>query len=832
MQRITLAFLIFLVSGALSSASGQTHIKNLKEYTSKPRVFKPIGCKYTDVLGHEHQNKVVVNNYDMEPSIARSDTFDIVHFDVDLDVTRYTQQQLYAHCGISLNILENGAESVRFDLVDLTVDSVFVDGTASTFSHIDGELQIPAPGGTFSEGANHYIDVHYYGHPDSDPYWGGVYWAANYIYHMGIGLTTIPPNFGRVWHPCFDNFVERSTYTWNVRSSGGRKAHLQGTFIGETFEEGDTLTRSFTLEHPITTHQAAFSVSNYVDSNYVYTSEYGDIPVRLTAKPEDIDQMVNKFAELGYAIDACEYWYGPYAWERVGYVLTTDGALEIPTNIAYPRFMIEENIAANSDLLTHELGHQWWGNIVAPYIHNHMWLKEGGAEYTNTLFEEWKNGHDAMVEFIKDNQKYVLEECHLQDNGFHPLSPMPDEEIYGRHTYYKGASIHHNLRAYLGDEMYRNACQALLSEYWDSYMDPDMFISALEDYSNMEIQPFFDAQVFQPGFSTWVIDSTSTTGDQASGFETTVFMNQKLRACTNFHNNEAIEIYTWNENWEATFQEVRVSGEYDIATIEHDEPFELIALNADGRLNQGRLDLTVAITEATGVSSLPWVEMRMGCDEITDSVIIRLEHHWAAPDQEPLDFYIDEVSGTHFWTVDGTWEDGIEGTDALLLDARFTYVGNSSEGLDYDLYYSTEANGFLAWRPNSAAPWEQYPDYTWQSGSLENGNGTYKVSNLRKGQYTFANGDISLNIDETPEAGEFSIFPNPASSHIDLKWAKDVSVKAISIYDSAGRCVKRASVGEGLTSTRVSVVDLASGNYVAVLMNGREVLGSNPFLVE
>ena len=56
---------------------------------------------------------------------------------------------------------------------------------------------------------------------------------------------------------------------------------------------------------------------------------------------------------------------------------------------------------------------------------------------------------------------------------------MP-EEIYGRHTYYKGASIHHNLRAYLGDEMYRNACQFVLSEYWDSYMDPDMFIAALE----------------------------------------------------------------------------------------------------------------------------------------------------------------------------------------------------------------------------------------------------------------------------------------------------------------------------------------------------------------
>ena len=120
--------------------------------------------------------------------------------------------------------------------------------------------------------------------------------------------------------------------------------------------------------------------------------------------------------------------------------------------------------------------------------------------------------------------------------------------------------------------------------------------------------------------------------------------------------------------------------------------------------------MTVAITETTGLSTMPWVDMRMGCDAITDSVLVRVEHHWAAPDQNPLDFYVEEVSGSHFWTVDGTWEDGIEGTDALTLDARFNYVGVDSDELDWDLFGNTEENGFLAWRPDSDSPWEQYPD--------------------------------------------------------------------------------------------------------------------------
>jgi hypothetical protein len=829
MQRNSSRFLFLLFIGASAIASAQTNIPNLNEYSSKPRVFSPMGCKMMDIPLH----KKLVVNYDMTESIARSDTFDIVHFNVDLDLTAYNLQQMEAHAEIHLSVIEDGAERVSFDLIGLTVDSVFIDNEVAAFSHQEGMLNIDAPQGGFSDGGFYMIDVYYGGHPEADPYWGGVQFAADYIYQMGIGLTSIPPNFGKVWHPCFDNFVERSTYTWNVRSAGGKKAHLQGTFIGEVLEEGDTLTRSFTLEHPITTHQAAFAVSNYVDSNYTHTGAYGDIPVRLTAKAEDIGMMGNRFQDLGYAIDALEYWYGPYAWERVGYILTPQGALEIPTNIAYPRYMVEESVTLNGDLLSHELGHQWWGNLVAPYIHNHMWLKEGGAEYSSHLFVEWKDGHEAFVDFQKDNQQFVLEECHVQDEGFHPLSPMPDDYIYGRHTYYKGAAIHHNLRAYMGDEMYRGACQTTLADHWDSYMDPYDFIESLENYSGMDLDQFFDAHIFQPGFSTWVVDSTSTVGGWSSGFATTLYLNQKLRACSNFHYNEPLDVTMWNTAWDTTLVEIRVGGEYDIATVLHDEPFVLIALNADGKLNQGRLDHTFAVTEATGLSSIPWVDLRVGCDDIGDSVLARVEHHWAAPDSEPLDFYFDEISPNHFWVIDGSWENGIEGSADLILDARFSYVGNNDEGLDYELFNDTEEDGFLAWRPNSDAMWVQCPDYTWQSGSMENGNGVFKVSVLRKGEYTFANGDISLNIEEQSTVNiSCEAYPSPTSSVINLRWAETINVDAVSIYDMSGKCVKRSSIGSSPSTASISVVDLDSGNYIAVLLSGHKQLASSSFIVQ
>ena len=45
----------------------------------------------------------------------------------------------------------------------------------------------------------------------------------------------------------------------------------------------------------------------------------------------------------------------------------------------------------------------------------------------------------------------------------------------------------------------------------------------------------------------------------------------------------------WNAEWDTTLVQIRVGGELDQATIYHEEPYVHLALNPDGKLNQGRL---------------------------------------------------------------------------------------------------------------------------------------------------------------------------------------------------------------------------------------------------
>ncbi len=720
------------------------------------------GCHYFRQHSHATEAPTAAQRELIDDIIARSDTFDILNYDITLDVTDYNGQQLKAVTTITFTPLMADQDFIRFELWGLTVDSVTSAAGPLTFSN-DGQtlrVNFPAPPGV---GALDSLTVHYHGQPHRDPDWGGFYFESGYIYNLGIGLTTIPPNFGKVWYPCFDSFVERATYTYHVKSAGTFRAHCQGDFLGELQLGGDTVVRTFRMAQRIPTHLSAIAAADYQDTDFVHAGANGDIPVRLTAKPAQLAAMTAKFADIDAAIDACEYWYGPYAWGRVGYVLTTDGALEIPTNIAYPDFMTSQPVFDNRGLFTHELGHHWWGDMVTPRTQQDMWLKEGPAEYSAHLVEEWLGGQPAFEDVVKRNMLHVLDDAHVQDGGFQALSPMPDPYVYGLTTYYKGAAVFHNLRGYLGDTLFRQGMHAVQVDHAYSTLDAAGFRDALDATTGYDLHPFFTDQVFGPGFSVFVVQALSAQPN-GTQWDVNLSVQQKLRGTTVFFQSVPMDITLIGADGQRQEYTRSVGGEFtDVPLTCAFQPV-MVVLNGHNRLNQARMDLERKLIPGQSFSAfLPYVDFQLYNVQLPDTALIRIEHVWAAPDAGPLGPGIDQISSSHYWRVDGLWPSG------TVLRGKVAYSGLAATALDNDLFGITEQGTRVVYRPDPSSTWQVYPDQTLHANILTNGVGSIDINVLLKGEYAFAKGPGTIGVAELPaQAGGLKAWPVPATDKLTI----------------------------------------------------------------
>lgn len=747
----------------------------------------------------------------IQETIARSDTFDILNYDITLDVTDYAGQRLIAATTISFRSLLPDQGRIRFDLVELTVDSVLGTNGALSFTQDENYLRVDL-GEVLAEGDERELTVFYQGTPRRDPQWGGFYFESNYIYNLGIGISTIPPNFGKVWHPCFDSFVERATYTCSVKSAGTFRFHGQGLFLGETQLDGDTVIRSYSMQQPIPTHISAVAVADYSVHSYDHPAVNGLLPVTICAKPADLSSIVTRMVDLPAAIDACEHWYGPYPFDRVGYALTTDGALEIATNIAYPQFMTGQSNQRNRALLTHELGHNWWGNMLTPYIHNEMWLKEGPAEYSGHLIEEWIGGRTAFVKAVKDNLLFILRQAHVDDEGFQVLSPIPDPYIYGTHTYYKGAAVMHNLRGYLGDEVFRQAMRSLQQNHAYTAITAADLRDMLEAETGVDLDPFFEAWVYAPGYSVFEVREHSVVPNGGQ-WSVTLELAQKLRGATEMHSAVPLDLTFIASDGTVHDQTIMASGAFTTLTV--NAPFEpaMVVLNRYARLNQARMDHEFRIGPDQSLDALlPYVDFRAYVDELQDTALVRVEHIWAGPDQQPLDAAVVGISDTHYWTVDGLWPEG------TVLRGRVFYNGTQASQLDHGLIAGNESGIAMLYRPNATAPWEVYADQVLNAGSLTNGSGFITMSALRKGQYAFGKieGFVGVGEEVLAEPVGIALHPVPANTQLVVSgFAEEPTNVIFDIFSLDGRMVQRSTGTVDAKFTHgLNVSELPSGAYL------------------
>ncbi|MBL7794976.1 MAG: M1 family metallopeptidase [Saprospiraceae bacterium] len=701
---------------------------------------------------------------------TRSDSIDIEKTALQLDISNFAQQQITGKAEIEFSARVNGVSEIRLDLLGMTIDSVTSSLTPTW--NFDGSLLHISWPDALDAGETATIAVHYHGTPAQDASgWGGFYWQGEYAYNLGVGFAADPHNFGRAWFPCFDNFVERCRFEFDIFTPPGKSAFCNGTLLGNVVSAAGTHW-FWRINDPIPSYLACVAVGPFVPFERMYSGEEGPVPVQIAVAPADTNKLAASFAHLPDALAAFEHWYGPYRWDKIGYSVVPfgSGAMEHATNVAYMRAAVDGTTGGET-LMAHELSHHWWGDLATCSSAEDMWLNEGWAVYSEHLFLEHVYGPGRYAAEVGSNFLNVLENAHVQEDGYRAVSGIPHELTYGRHVYNKGAVVAHNLRGYLGDSLFRTGLRAVLEENAFADWSSAVFRDKLGAATNYDLTDFFADWVFQPGFAHFSIDSlTITLSPVDAGTKVKLFVKQKRRGAPAFYHNVPLEFTFVDAFNNRQYRTALVSGEN--SAVEFTFPSwgflpAKVWVNTRLRHTFARADKEIAVkTLETHNFSPAKLNIRVTALP-ADSALIRVEHHFAMPDTAGTANPYGYKLSNRYWTVDAL--------HPFAGEATFLYDGRAKlDQLDTELFAQTgpsEDSVVLLYRPGPGYPWLEHPNYTKNTiGSAQDRFGLLRTAVTTPGQYTIAKGSTTVSASDVatpPIVAKLS--PNPASDRVRVE---------------------------------------------------------------
>lgn len=193
-----------------------------------------------------------------------SDSTDILNYSINLDITDIAGHNIGGYTDLLITPRIGSLDVMALDLLSLTVDSVFEDGAPCSFTYNDTLLRITLQAVLISADTST-IRVYYHGHPVIDPSgWGGFYFnSSTYAFNLGVGFEDNPHNYGRVWYPCIDDFVDRATYDCFITVQQGMKAICGGTLVSSTVNSDTTETWHWNIRDEIPSYLSSVAVGIY-----------------------------------------------------------------------------------------------------------------------------------------------------------------------------------------------------------------------------------------------------------------------------------------------------------------------------------------------------------------------------------------------------------------------------------------------------------------------------------------------------------------------------------------------------------------------------------------
>jgi aminopeptidase N len=381
-----------------------------------------------------------------------------------------------------------------------------------------------------------------------------------------------------VWCPTIDKPNQKTTQEISMTVPDKYVTLSNGKLTSQKKNSDGTRTDTWKMDLPHAPYLFFMGIGDYAvikdsykgkEVSYYVEKEYGPVARKIFGNTPEMMAFFSRI--LGVE----------YPWAKYAQMTARDyvsGAMENTTATLHQesaqqdaRELIDGNIWEST--IAHELFHQWFGNLVTTESWSNLTLNESFANYSETLWDEYKYGKDAGdAQNFNDMQGYIQSQSDKKDLVRYYYNDK--EAMFDAVSYNKGGRILHMLRNTVGDSAFFKSLNLYLNENKFKSAEAHQLRLAFEEITGRDLNWFWNQWYFSGGHPKLTIDYVYD--DNAKKVQ--VIVKQTQTGEKTFKLPIAIDIYNGNTKKR---QNVTIQNRIDTFTFNYNSKPDLVNVDAD-----------------------------------------------------------------------------------------------------------------------------------------------------------------------------------------------------------------------------------------------------------
>ncbi|MGI6612631.1 MAG: M1 family metallopeptidase [Candidatus Nanosyncoccaceae bacterium] len=397
---------------------------------------------------------------------------------------------------------------IKLDAVDLQIEQVLVNQTEVEFSYNQEQITIPT-----TEDSKQQIEIKFSNNITEQMY--GIY-PCSYIFEGDkeeIIATQFESHYARYAFPCIDEPAAKATFTLTLVVDADHTVLSNTPVVKQITKRNRQLVR-FETTPKMSSYTLGFVIGKLIKISGLTKS---GIEVNAYAsrahQPEELEYGLRVAID---SLDWYEQYFGvSYPLPKCDHVALPDfaaGAMENWGLVTYREalFLVQPDTPIDlrtsiATVITHELAHMWFGNLVTMWWWDELWLNESLASILEIKCL------DAIRPQLQVGDNYyagTLFSALRRDSlpGVQPIiTPINQpEEIStifdGAIVYSKGACLMYMIESWVGKEIFQTGLQYYLKKHSYACASTKDFLKIFQRLSQQPVNQIIQKWLNQPGF--------------------------------------------------------------------------------------------------------------------------------------------------------------------------------------------------------------------------------------------------------------------------------------------------------------------------------------------